>query len=128
MRRMQTIISTLIAAFCLCTILGADAGHPLALRLEGAVAVIAGILNGLILVAMALSLFSEQARNTSRRRWRDTRLPGRLHAWLLSLAWLAALAWAGWLWSFGIRMLWLLVRMAVIERKEGERQEEGGST
>ena len=45
---MKAIINIIVAWGCIATIVGADASHPLALRLEGAVAVIVGILNGLM--------------------------------------------------------------------------------
>ena len=50
---MNTIISTLIGTLCLSVIVGADTGHPLALRLQGAVAVLVDIGNALMLLQAA---------------------------------------------------------------------------
>lgn len=111
---MTKIISTFIAALCISILLGADAGIPLALKLQGAVVVIVGIGNAIVLMMTLGTLFSQKTREQSYRTWRDTRLPGRFCTWLSLLAWLAAFAWAGWLWSFGIRLLWLLVWRATL--------------
>ncbi len=119
MAPMQTIISSLLTWGCIATILAADAGHPLALRLEGAVAVIVGIFNAataLLLVALA----SSRMRAGLRKSWQAKKMLPCIYSVLQSLAWLAALAWAGWLWSFGIRLLWLMAWPAVVAYKAPE--------
>ena len=120
----DTLVSTFIAALCLGTIIAADAGHPLALRLQGAVTVIVGILNGLALAIMAGEMFLKEARTACRQRWQSRSPISKLYSWLRRLTWLAALAWAGWLWSFGIQLLCLLSQLAVIRRCDGGTETE----
>lgn len=119
----DTLVSTFIAALCLGTIIGADAGHPLALRLQGAVTVIVGTLNGLALAIMAGEMFLKEAQTAGRQRGQSRSPISKLYSWLLRLTWLATLAWAGWLWSFGIQLLCLLSQLAVIQRCNGTETE-----
>lgn len=115
---MNKILIPAATVLCISIILGVDAGYPLALRLENAVAITVGLFNSLLLLGAAMLMLNQDLRGCARCTWRENRLPSRILLGLSNLAWLATLAWADWPISFGIRLLWLLVWVAVIYTEE----------
>ena len=114
---MKHVISTLVAWSCIVIILAADSGNPLALRLEGAAAVIVGITT----IVLALGLFSlggKAGLTAAQKEWRAEKWPRKTYRIFMCLAWLAVLAWVGWLWAFGVRLAWVIAWSAVMKNRD----------
>lgn len=119
MQTMQSFINFILSAASIAIMLAADFGQPLGQRLIGVAAVIVTIYNCIALFCMLVVALTVDMRTSMRRQWIDASLPGKCYSVLMSLAWLGALAWVGWLWAFGIRLVWDLVRVMVIQAEKG---------
>ena len=59
---MTRLLTQTLSWACLAVILGAALGHPLALRMEGAAAVLVGINNAMIVIGLLVMLVPEKQR------------------------------------------------------------------
>lgn len=105
---MKRFVTSILSLLLIAVILGADAGHPLALRFEGAVAIWVAVVNTLAALCCLL-IFSKDAVEKIQSSWAKRGALEKAYMTLNGLVWLAVLAYVGWLWSFGIRAVtWFL--------------------
>lgn len=111
---MTRLLTQILSWACLAVILGAALGHPLALRMEGAAAVLVGINNALIVIGLLVMLVPEKQRELAEMYAKQG---PALRGYMLfsNMLWLAVLMFAGWQWSFGFRAFWLIAKTSVLE-------------
>lgn len=90
-------------------------------QLLDAAAIWTGIINTMVLIYLFFLLFNKEVN----RIWKQERLERKpwqkVHSALLSAAELIVFAWAGWLWSFGIRLVRLFIlQMVAIKHDQSQ--------
>jgi len=84
-------------------------GDPLASRFVGAAGVWVGIVNAAAVIVTVTLLNSPHAQARYRDEQRKRSFWDRAYGWIFFIAAVAVFAYAGWLWSFGIRLVHRMV-------------------
>ena len=94
---------------------------PYGAQLLDAAAIWVGIINTLTLIVLALLLIHKEFNGTWKQQQQERKTWQKVHSAMLSAAELIVFAWAGWLWSFGIRLVSLFIRqMAASPHEESQ--------
>ncbi|TYK67844.1 hypothetical protein FSY59_24820 [Comamonas sp. Z3] len=87
-------------------------------RLLDVAAIWTGIINTLLLIYLAFLVGNKEVNRLWRQQQQERKTWKRVHSTLLAIAELFVFAWAGWLWSFGIRLVRLFILQMVAVRSE----------
>lgn len=82
-------------------------------RLLDVAAIWAGIINTITVIIHVLLLSHKEFNSTWKHQQQKRKTWQKIHSAMLSAAELIIFAWAGWLWSFGIRLVSFFIRQMV---------------
>ena len=77
-----------------------------------------GITNTLMVLLLTLMLFNKEMRDAFQESVQKFSRLRKIHSKVLRVIELAVFAWAGWLWSFGIRLVSILIQEIIFTKPD----------